>query len=280
MTDLPDAARATEDGQDLLIAAFEQAQRSGKANWYEMTTAVLKNRLLLLTGGEFDERQYGVQGIAAFAEMFPDTVAVDRNRPYPLVVLRGHESSEPEPTAPRTASFRLRPDLWDAVFDFSKPEGYVWDAPRSQAVPRSTGADGPILPTLTPPELDAWREEFAIGHQEGLDESALDQLENWRVHRLPTRSLPQPLQLLWNQAMKEKAAARLRSWFAGQGIPAGADLLMERVVQTTQPTSTETETLRRLVQACVARMSSEELRALALPASAVVRVVTRARSSD
>ena len=53
-----------------------------------MTTAVLKNRLLDLTGGTFDEAAYGATTFMDFVLRNEDTLAVDRSTAPPLVELR------------------------------------------------------------------------------------------------------------------------------------------------------------------------------------------------
>lgn len=50
---------ADSDVRDLLKDAFEAARTSGRSTWWEMTAAVLKNRLLQLARGSFDESQFG-----------------------------------------------------------------------------------------------------------------------------------------------------------------------------------------------------------------------------
>jgi len=47
------ASTELDEFRTLVRIAFGQAQQSGKPNWEEMTSAVLKNRLLNLTQGQF-----------------------------------------------------------------------------------------------------------------------------------------------------------------------------------------------------------------------------------
>ena len=47
-----------EDAKQLIRQAFKQARVSGKPDWHRMTTAVLKNRLLSITGNAFNETEY------------------------------------------------------------------------------------------------------------------------------------------------------------------------------------------------------------------------------
>lgn len=280
VTGPPENPSNSSEIRALLLAAFEQARQSGKSDWQEMTTAVLKNRLLSLTDFRFDLRAYGVDGVADFAALAPDTVEVDRDRPYPVVRLRGYLSgSTPETHPIRSTGSRLRSDLWQAIFDYSRDEGYVWDGVRKIALPRTTEVDGPSLPTLTGTEFDEWREAFVKLHETQVHGASLDQLQTWATNRLPTRLLPRALQPLWYEELKNKAVARLREWFAANGIPEPADLLGTRALAASSHFSTEIEALRQVVQASVARMTADELRSLQLPASAVARIVrSRPRS--
>ena len=53
-----------------------------------MTTAVLKNRLLNSTNGEFNERNFGVSSMVEFARLFPEDLEVDTQSRPPAVRLR------------------------------------------------------------------------------------------------------------------------------------------------------------------------------------------------
>ena len=51
----PEGYAMTTDTKTLIRKTFDMARVSGKLDWYRMTTAVLKNRLLMLTKNEFRE---------------------------------------------------------------------------------------------------------------------------------------------------------------------------------------------------------------------------------
>jgi hypothetical protein len=236
-----------------------------------MTVAVLKNRLKTETHGAFNERTYGARNIAEFVRAFPDLVKVDFDRPYPLVtLLESAVATNSDTTEPGTD--RLRPDLWRALFDYRSGETFVLDASRGLAVPEGEGLVGARLPTLSEAELDAWRETFAASERARLEGFVREQLDEWQRARLPTRALPVALRPLWNRFMTQKALERLRAWFEDHGLPIPEDLTAKA-----KPLgkSLEEDYLRRFVQACVARMSLDELRSLHLPAAVAARVTGR-----
>ena len=58
--------RIMQEAQQLIVSAYERARSSGKLDWNKMTMAVLKNRLLDLTQGAFDETTYGATSFTDF----------------------------------------------------------------------------------------------------------------------------------------------------------------------------------------------------------------------
>ena len=106
--DMALSGRST-DPRDLILAAFAAARASGKKDWREMTTPVLKNRLLKLTDGSFDESVHTTNGMRGLVELYPDLLELDRTGPYPVARLlwRGdvadHRASLP---------FEVVPDDW------------------------------------------------------------------------------------------------------------------------------------------------------------------------
>ncbi len=55
------------DVRALILAAFKQARAKGKPDWEVMTTAVLKNRILQLTGLSFNPNDYGASTLPTTA---------------------------------------------------------------------------------------------------------------------------------------------------------------------------------------------------------------------
>lgn len=132
----------------LIIRAFERARASGKPEWFRMTTAVMKNRLLELTGNEFSEQAYGVSNIREFLALAPDTVRLTYSGGQLFVELL--EGSRPAAGPPEDRQSRIRPDLWLAVMDYSSGRRYVWDPQEQSARPQVAESDASLreLPTI------------------------------------------------------------------------------------------------------------------------------------
>ena len=154
-----------EDATLLIQQAFERAKVSGKPDWHRMTTAVLKNRLLDLTGNTFNEAKYCADTFTAFVLRYSDIVHLDRSKFPPIVQLRDAELDTLAPGYVETASnrVRVRSDLWQAVLDYSSGTRYVWDEAKKQALP-SVGGRRQFNPSLTKCYLklmhQQWRGEF------------------------------------------------------------------------------------------------------------------------
>ncbi|HEX2766792.1 MAG TPA: hypothetical protein VHR55_09190 [Candidatus Limnocylindria bacterium] len=100
----------TNDPREMILAAFAAARASGKKDWRQMTTAVLKSRLMKLTDGSFDEGQYTKRGMRGFVAKFPDLVALDDHRTHPLVTLLW--AGESPRNEPAEAAYEVVPDEW------------------------------------------------------------------------------------------------------------------------------------------------------------------------
>ena len=75
----------TTDARDLIRQAFVMARSSGKHGWERMTTAVLKNRLLVLTKNKFQESNYNATNMLDFVSQASDVVRLDKAH-FPAVV--------------------------------------------------------------------------------------------------------------------------------------------------------------------------------------------------
>ncbi|HUX86151.1 MAG TPA: hypothetical protein VNF73_14700 [Candidatus Saccharimonadales bacterium] len=261
---------AQDAGRELIRRAFEQARAKGKDDWREMTTAVLKNRLLALTSGTFKEQDWGANSILEFAEEFPDIVAVDRSHPFPRVTYVEAKASSLSGRHDRGR--RLRPDLWNALFDYSRGVPYVWRLPSGPAEARADmeETNDPVLPTLSEEELGDWRRAFAAAQTSDMGDDDRGRLEEWRRLGLPTKFLPSGLQGSWNLELRSRASDRLEGWFREHGLDLPPDLLIRPALQLHDP---EADALRQLLHASIDRMTDDELRAVQLPAAVVLRVV-------
>ncbi|MFY9821522.1 MAG: hypothetical protein WAM82_09070 [Thermoanaerobaculia bacterium] len=132
-----------------------------------MTIAVLKNRLLTLTGGQFKETEFGAQTMRDFVKLASDIVRLDDTGHFPVAVLLEGELTDLLRESPPL--LRVRADLWRAIVDYSHHSTFVWDPDRNRARVKLVTDDLPVLPTLTENEMRGWRRSFAEKHSVGLD---------------------------------------------------------------------------------------------------------------
>ena len=282
-----DAARDNElhrAGTVFIRQAFEIARLSEKPGWQEMSSAVLKNRILDLTARRFDETFWGVSSFQEWLELFSDTVEIDHARKPPWVRLLnpGQVDTQSEATgpAPRVAAaadlprrWRIRSDLWKAVTDVARAGDWFWDGVNAELLPvHPSGRTGYVpVPTFTREELSELRRSYRDqGKATGTDQQLID---TWISEQLPDSVLPTPLRGRWTALLKEAVLARLRGWFASTGSPEPTDL-----VQEPGPTRLREDTLddlRSLVVRCVQVMTRAELEELRLPPAAVLRSTRR-----
>jgi len=293
--DAPDRARA------LVLDAFAAARRSGKPGWDTMTTPVLKNRLLDLTGRTFAETDYGARGMAAFAKDMPDLVelvpptgsgpplvrlvereSVDRPVPVPVPVpLTGAEGA-PWPGG----RVRVRPDLWRAALDWHAAGRLVLDDGRVR--PRADG-DDPALPSFEPVAetvFEQWKRDFVDAVLPDVQGPQAEAVLAWAGRPAPAKTLGRALQDRWMDTLRAKVLEHLRGWFDGQGLHAPADLVYyEPAAARPQadatggqgddagPTSVApARRLKDFVLRCVHEMTEDELRALPIPAGVASRI--------
>lgn len=282
----------------LISTAFAQAREAGKENWTRMQAGVLKNRLLLLTDGEFDERQWGAKSFTSFLKLFPDLLHVDHDLRPPIVEWHETVAERPRPTPPpepttTTAppesvpdgprNWRIREDLWLAVMDVHRRGEYIWDSGEAKLVPSAIDGgpeagredEGPselVLPTLTPEELGIWRREFAEG-QTRINSGLSAILQRWLDLETPTTALPRQVRTAWFGELKRRVLARLDMWFSANSIRPPDDLrgvpVSRRQVRASDPPATDE--LRTMIVRCVEAMTRDELESLKLPATAVLR---------
>ena len=270
-----------EDAALLIRQAFERAKAGGKPDWRRMTTAVLKNRLLDLTGNTFEEAEYGADTFTAFVLRHDDIVDVDKSKSPPIVTLRQAETDSLDPgyVHEPSARPRVRSDLWQAVLDYSSGREYVWDQLENQARPSLDGDDGSsvAIPGVTQVEHQQWRKEFADTARTSLTSEQEGQLDIWVQDQLPTSHLPRHLIPRWNGFLRDRVHEYLKNWFDESGLEPPSDL----VTPASEPTAgkaSNTEALRRLVLRVVEGMTEQELARLYLPPKAVLRVM-RSRQS-
>ena len=162
------------------------------------------------------------------------------------------------------ATRRVRPDLWDAVLDYSWGGAFVWDGARAVRVGVDEVGNRPRLPTISPENMAEWRRAFANEHTER-------QLDDWAERGLGTLALPADLRTTWNQRIKSKVREILSAWFDDQGLGLPEDALANPADKRTSADNREAEELRRFLLRCVAVMKPSELQAVQIPASVAFR---------
>lgn len=276
-------AELHQEGANLIRRAFGAARDSEVADWRSMTSAVLKNRILDLTGREFDESRWGAEDFRSFIDQFGEIVEVDASKRPPRVIYlpettdSGAQSSDLRegPAITRVASGRskrIRQDLWRAAVDYSSGQIYVWDG--AMAVPQEDGADArPVLPTLDQAEVRGWREDFVGGAALPEDGGIAPYLAAWAKSESGTSGLPGPLRQQWIENFKNRVAQRLLEWFSENSMVPPSDLVED--ARPRRKASTNVEALRGFVMDCVRTMNQAELEDLRLPPSAALRASRR-----
>ena len=262
---------------DLVRQAFSLARKSGKPDWWVMTIPVLKNRLLLLTKGSFKEVDYGATSFRNFLSKISDAVRIDETQLPGLVTLLSEVPSNWQP--PSVNKFRgerVRPDLWLAVLDYSSGAKYIWDDARQIARAAKSGEVGLELPTISPTEIDEWRNEF-IKSQKSLQPDVVAVVEEWSKKGLPTAGLPAPLRPVWNKFLKRKVERRIQTWFEANALV--SPTVME-VGRESSASDNQLAELREFIVSCINIMSAKELQDLRISPSVAMRMMRANRPSD
>ena len=258
-----------ENPERLIIRAFEQARDAGKIDWPRMTTAVLKNRMLGLTGGDFRESDYGADTFAEFVARFDDVVILDVTVRPPTVRLT---ETARERVSPAVATNRLwiRNDLWQAVIDRSSGLTYIWDSETLKARPGEATESNPVMPTIDADVDRGWRSGF----RESLvaDSDEVERTRAWAENLLPSSHLPSHLTPRWYGFLTRQVHQRLMDWFQMEGVAPPPDFASD-VSERPRHGADDSEALRQLALRTVRAMTEEELSQLNLPLSAVLRVM-------
>lgn len=246
-----------------------------------MTVAVLKNRILEQTNRTFSETSWGAPSFRAFLALYSDLVAVDSTtRPATVELRETGADRAPSPSSDTSAQAplpqvsvpgrQIRPDLWDAVLDYSSGIVYVWDADQGLALPGDLASDDrPQLPTIDPSILSDWRRAFAARLAEP-EEPLRHDLQQWADGALPSAALPAASRRLWNGELKHRVLERLAEWFEERSIYPPEDLVIA-TSNARQPSSSRPDELRDLVLRVVRGMTRAELEELRFPAAALLR---------
>lgn len=235
---------------DVVLEAFAKARSTGRQDWRTMTLAVLKNRMLQLSKGRFDERALGATGFYEFVTAQLNTLVKVTGTRAELLVDLAEEPAAIEDAAPRR---RLRSDLWNAVIDFTSGRTYYWN-PTARRVEQGVG-ERP-LPTISADDNKRWHEEFA---RAVAPDGAL---ARWIEGAGGMKTLPFRFRGQWRSFLQRQVEQRLRNWFEQNKLPA--------------PELYEAESpLRKWLLRSIEQMSDAELEEITLP----VRVLARSRES-
>jgi hypothetical protein len=271
-------------GANLIRRAFDIARLSDKPAWQEMSSAVLKNRILDLTSRRFDETLWRVSSFQEWLDLFDEIVAVDRTRHPPWVRLLDAEQTEAQSAEPLDDSvmdaattmrkrWRIRRDLWQAVTDVGRAGEWYWNVDHVELLPLHPpeGMGYVRVPTFTPDELARLRRSFA--EQFTLTEDERYLVDRWAGEFLPDAVLPVGLKGQWIAALKAAVLDRLRLWFETTGGIEPVDLVQEPGM--TPPRDELLDELRSLVLRCIQHMTRSELEDLRLPPAALLRIMRR-----
>ncbi len=273
----------------LVQSAFHTARASGKRDWDVMTTAVLKNRLLQLTAGEFVESAYGEDHLLPLLRAIPDVVQLieEPGRNWRVRLIDADKQSEDVsveeaqsgvPSIKRSSSSdssskrRVRPDLWRAIVDYASGRPYFWHEGKNRAYQGEELGAAPVLPTLTPEEAMEWRQGF-VAAQEQKGTEGIESLSGWAAGVGRTSDLPGNFRGLWNEYLKAAVVARLDAWFTQHSIEPPSDILVDlkEVRPSREAVSVSAEQLLReaLIRAIVG-MDYDSLLRVSVPASALL----------
>lgn len=250
----------------LVREAYEAAKTKGHPTWQYMTTAVLKNRMLHLTGGRFDEENYGFHTMVELAQSIPGVVEVDSSSRPPTVHLKGEDqlpSPRPDVSLP---AVRIRPDLWESVLNYSVGHRWVWTGLAVEPASENT-SDRDILPTVSATESREWRKSFVAE----LPSEMAGGFAEWPDSGASPQQLPYQLRRRWTIWLQWKVIRRLQDWFEQRGEVAPQDLFSS---EFPTPGSRSSSSIRAFVEACVRAMSDQELGQLCIPASVAAQVAT------
>jgi len=126
-----------------------------------MAIPVLKNRILQITERKFREADYGAKSFREFLRNAVDLIEIQESPLPGQITLRSVATAELPSTEPKSPQRDIRPDLWEAVLDFSSGTRYIWDVAEGRARAARQHEEGRQLPTITAEEFDGWRRDFS-----------------------------------------------------------------------------------------------------------------------
>ena len=223
--------KSRAQAEELVRAAFLQAQRKLGPQTKTMTLAVLNNRLLQITDRRFQPQDFGAKDLKAFVALLAPKFRLTGEPPVIGRAYLAHRGRRLSPDAPKPAvpEFerasaagapalppigRIRSDLWLAIVDYTSGLTYVWDQRLGRARAADPDDQEARMPTLTPVELAEWRLTFLDAHRQALTGAALVNAQRWHEQGLSTNYLPLELQQPWNRELTLRVRLRLHEFFS------------------------------------------------------------------
>lgn len=261
----------------IVINAFLAAQKKGNENWRIMTLGVLKNRMIQMTHGDFDEKKYGFNSFLEMASSVPDVLSINAEVRPIVVELVADITSGSDINNPPPPQRRIRSDLWRAVTDYRSGRKYILDEATSRAISYREENIAPgkhkILPTIQQSDLEDWRRDFVEKYGKTLPGEGPVRAQKWLEHRLAINFLPTSLRSLWANTFSNKVYLILKDWFKANNLSESE--IDHSIVPPDTPVETESN-LRDYIIQCISLMTKEELEQVQLPVS----VIFRARSPE
>jgi hypothetical protein len=287
-----------EELRQLILAAFEQAQASGKPDWRVMTLPVLKNRLLQMTDRQFSLQRYNCKSMPQLISLLPNVVQpVPGTNVVPAVQLidetlltkvmmntmADKSRSDSHPTDSTTIDWRrtrIRDDLWNAMLDYESNSIYVLDRRSDLARKKElTDDDSLVLPTATRVKVKTWRLDFAKQSSAGATLEQASELLAWTNGPGRTAELPRALRGRWAEYLKRTISREIHEWFRSKGLTIPADVHVSADsrgdLDTDSTSIDEVVAVRRLRNTLIralSLMTPDEMSALLIPASVVARM--------
>lgn len=272
-----------------ILEAFATAKER-KSDWRTMRLPVLKNRLLELTRGEFDEKDYGWPNLRFLSEAFPDLLEFSPIDIHGAVSLVG-EQDLPTPHVPETHSAaaladratldneasggtapiahvdgKIRPDLWDAVVDYASGDTYVWDTSKCLALKTAATDTRPRFPTISSDDVHRWRTAAASEWSQRNPDSA-EIADAWVED--PRTPVPSSLRTAWNGFQKSSVLKILDGFFDNHQLERPANV----VASKDRRSGSGHVDAKHVAMRAIEIMTDDELDSLQLPVRVVLRVL-------
>jgi hypothetical protein len=271
--------RPLDDAIPLIVSAFESARDARKDDWRVMALSVLKNRMRQLSGGTFDEADFGMPNLHYFACQFPQLLSLAPASQHQMVRFIVDLPGEVSKTPPERQNVQssqpershVRADIWNATMDYSSPEEYVWLVDAGRAEQGRPSESALHFPTVSRFELGRWRQSFITSLQDDTDPTELERLTNWDTRGGASPMLPLRFRALWNGFLRDRVVERASEFFVLNNIEIPSDVVQSTSPQRKTPPTNSVASFRRRLHDLIDELTDDELALVALPASAVLR---------